>query len=79
MKVKRTLHMTVVRPTMKCRVEAWSVNQTREKNEDVAEIMMLRWNEVCGIIRMDRIGNEGNGAETKVGEISQDRKCRTEG
>ncbi len=41
--------------------------------------MMLRWNEVCGIIRMDRIGNEGNGAETKVGEISQDRKCRTEG
>ena len=55
------------------------MNQTREKKLDVAEIMMLRWTGVCGITRMDSIGNEGIVAETKVGEISQDRKCRTEG
>ena len=55
------------------------MNQTREKKLDVAEITMLRWTGVCGITRMDKIRNEENGAETKVGEISQDRKCRTEG
>ena len=76
-KIKGKVYKTIVRPAMVYGAETWTVKKAHEKKMEVAEMKMLRW--VCGVTRLDKIGNEKIRGSTKVGEISkkvQERRMR---
>ena len=49
--------------------ETWALKKAQENKLEVAEMRMLRW--MCGVTKLDKIGNERIRGTTKVGEITK--------
>ena len=80
MKIKGKVYRTVVRPALMYGAETWALKKAQEKKLEVAEMRMLRW--MCGVTKLDNIGNERISGTTKVGEITkkvQERRLKRYG
>ena len=68
-KINGKVYRTVVRPALMYMAETWALKKAQERKLEVAEMRMLRW--MCGVTRLDKIGNERTRGTTKVGEITK--------
>ncbi|XP_075990249.1 uncharacterized protein LOC142985892 [Anticarsia gemmatalis] len=55
-KLKGLVYKTIIRPVLMYGSETWAVTQKNVHTIQVAEMKMLRW--MCGVTRLDKIGNE---------------------
>ena len=69
MKINGKVYRTVVRSALIYGAETWALKKAQENKLEVAEMRMLRW--MCGVTKLDKIGNERIRGTTKVGEITK--------